>query len=198
MATRLRLLDDDAAAALVAEAAEMRAGLAEEFAAGGVSVADLVYRHELDARYVGQAHEITVPVSGEAGAAEIQDRFEETFERHYGRLDRDKAIEIVNLRVIAEVPARPPALVPLADDIQGTTPGGEALRRTVWIDGAPTGVAAHSRGSLVAGTVLAGPRIIEEMTATTYVPPGWTVTVGSFGELDLNRNPTQTDRQGEQ
>ena len=196
-ATRLRLLDDDAATALVAEAAEMRAGLAEEFAAGGVSVADLVYRHELDARYVGQAHEITVPVSGEAGAAEIRDHFEETFERHYGRLDRDKAIEIVNLRVIAEVPARPPALVPLADDIQGTTPGGEPSRRTVRIDGAPTGVAVQSRGSLAAGTVLAGPRIIEEMTATTYVPQGWTVTVGRFGELDLNRNPTQTDRQGE-
>ena len=196
-ATRLRLLDDDAATALAAEAAEMRAGLAEEFAAGGVSVADLVYRHELDARYVGQAHEITVPVSGEAGAAEILDHFEETFERHYGRLDRDKAIEIVNLRVIAEVPARPPALVPLADDIQGTTPGGEPSRRTVRIDGAPAGVAVQSRGSLAAGTVLAGPRIIEEMTATTYVPRGWTVTVGRFGELDLNRNPTQTDRQGE-
>ena len=196
-ATRLRLLDDDAATALVTEAAQMRAGLAEEFAAGGVSVADLVYRHELDARYVGQAHEITVPVSGEAGAAEIRDHFEETFERHYGRLDRDKAIEIVNLRVIAEVPARPPALVPLADDIQGTTPGGEPSRRTVRIDGAPTGVAVQSRGSLAAGTVLAGPRIIEEMTATTYVAQGWTVTVGRFGELDLNRNPTQTDRQGE-
>ena len=196
-ATRLRLLDDDAATALVTEAAEMRAGLAEEFAAGGVSVADLVYRHELDARYVGQAHEITVPVSGEASAAEIRKHFEETFERHYGRLDRDKAIEIVNLRVIAEVPARPPALVPLADDIQGTTPGGEPSRRTVRIDGAPTGVAVQSRGSLAAGTVLAGPRIIEEMTATTYVAQGWTVTVGRFGELDLNRNPTQTDRQGE-
>ena len=85
----------------------------------------------------------------------------------------------------------------LADDIQGTTPGGEPSRRTVRIDGAPTGVAVQSRGSLAAGTVLAGPRIIEEMTATTYVPQGWTVTVGRFGELDLNRNPTQTDRQGE-
>ena len=36
------------------------------------------------------------------------------------------------------------------------------------------------------------------MTATTYVPPSWSVTVGRFGELDLNRNPRPTDRQGEQ
>ena len=198
MATRLRLLDDGAAAALAAEAAGMRAGLAEEFAAGGVSAADLVYRHELDARYIGQAHEITVPVSGGAGAAEIRERFEETFERHYGRLDRDKAIEIVNLRVVAEVPARPPALVPLAAGVEGAAPAGEPSRRTVRIDGVPTGVAVHTRDSLAAGTVLAGPRIIEEMTATTWVPPSWSVTVGRFGELDLNRNPTPTDRKGDE
>ena len=198
MATRLRLLDDGAAAALAAEAAGMRAGLAEEFAAGGVPAADLVYRHELDARYIGQAHEITVPVNGGADAAEIRERFEEMFERHYGRLDRDKAIEIVNLRVVAEVPARPPALIPLANGVEGAAPTGEPSRRTVRIDGIPTGVAVHARDSLAAGTVLAGPRIIEEMTATTYVPPSWSVTVGRFGELDLNRNPRPTDRQGEQ
>ena len=209
MATRLRLLDDDDDAALAAEAAGMRAGLAEEFAAGGVPAADLVYRHELDARYIGQAHEITVAVSGELGTAEIRARFEETFERHYGRLDRDKAIEIVNLRVVAEVPARPPALVPLADGVEGTArppaltplatcvegtaPAGEPPRRTVRIDGVPTGVAVHARDSLAAGTVLAGPRIIEEMTATTWVPPNWSVTVGRFGEFDLNRSPTPTE-----
>ena len=198
MATRLRLLDDDAAAALAAEAAEMRAGIAEELAAGGVCATSLVYRHELDARYVGQAHEITVSVSAEAGVEEIRNRFEGTFERHYGRLDRDKAIEIVNLRVIAEVPARPPALVPVADGIEGAAAGDDPSRRTVRIDGVPTRVSVHSRRSLAAGTVLAGPRIIEEMTATTYVPTGWTITVGRFGELDLNRNPTPTDRTGDE
>ena len=119
MATRLRLLDEDTAAALAAEAAGMRAGLAEEFAAGGESASELVYRHELDARYLGQAHEITVPVGAGAGVDEISAVFEEIFERHYGRLDRDKPIEIVNLRVIAEVPARPPPLVPLADGAAG-------------------------------------------------------------------------------
>ena len=139
MATRLRLLDDGAAAALAAEAAGMRAGLAEEFAAGGVPAADLVYRHELDARYIGQAHEITVPVNGGGRAR-----------RRFGNASRrcsnattaastaDKAIEIVNLRVVAEVPARPPALIPLAAGVEGAAPTEEPSRRTVRIDGAPT------------------------------------------------------------
>ena len=193
MATRLRLLDEDTAAALAAEAAGMRAGLAEEFAAGGESASELVYRHELDARYLGQAHEITVPVGAGAGVDEISAVFEEIFERHYGRLDRDKPIEIVNLRVIAEVPARPPPLVPLADGAAGSAEDGEPPRRTVRIGGASHSVAVHARGSLAAGIALAGPRIIEEMTATTWVPPGWTVAVGRYGELDLARNPIPTE-----
>ena len=193
MATRLRLLDEDTAAALAAEAAEMRAGLAEEFAAGGESASELVYRHELDARYLGQAHEITVPVGAVAGIDEIRAVFEDIFERHYGRLDRDKPIEIVNLRVIAEVPARPPPLVPLADGVAGSAEDGDPPRRTVRIGGALHNVAVHSRDSLAAGIALAGPRIIEEMTATTWVPPGWTVAVGRYGELDLARTPIPTE-----
>ena len=31
------------------------------------------------------------------------------------------------------------------------------------------------------------------MTATTWVPPSWSVTVGRFGELDLNRSPKPTE-----
>ena len=193
MATRLRLLDDDTAAELAAESGEMRAGLAEEFADSGVDAADLVYRHELDARYLGQAHEITVPVGAGAGVDDIRSRFEEAFERHYGRLDRDKPIEIVNLRVIAEVPARPPALVPIPHAAGGVAAGDEASRRAVRIDGSSHRVAVHPRASLAAGTSLAGPRIIEEMTATTWVSPGWTVTVGRYGELDLTRDLVSTD-----
>ena len=72
MATRLRLLDDDTAGALSAEAAGMRAGLAEEFAGGGVDASDLVYRHELDARYLGQAtklpcRSVRMPASTRSG-----------------------------------------------------------------------------------------------------------------------------------
>ena len=197
MATRLRLLGDDTAAALAAEAAEMRAGLAEEFEAGGVDATDLVHRHELDARYLGQAHEITVPVGAEMDVERIRGRFEEIFERHYGRLDRDKPIEIVNLRVIAEVPARPPALVPLDRTGDAAAAGSAPSSRTMRIDGATHRVAVHPRDSLAAGTSLAGPLVIEEMTATTWVAPGWTVTVGRFGELDLARNPKTTDRQGD-
>jgi N-methylhydantoinase A/oxoprolinase/acetone carboxylase beta subunit len=34
---------------------------------------------------------------------------------------------------------------------------------------------------------VAGPAIVEEMGATTVMPPGWSATVGTWGELVLER-----------
>jgi N-methylhydantoinase A/oxoprolinase/acetone carboxylase beta subunit len=35
--------------------------------------------------------------------------------------------------------------------------------------------------------VIEGPAVIEEMSATTYLPPGWRITVGPIGELRARR-----------
>jgi N-methylhydantoinase A/oxoprolinase/acetone carboxylase beta subunit len=34
---------------------------------------------------------------------------------------------------------------------------------------------------------IAGPAVVEEMGATTVIPPGWSGTVGIWGELVLER-----------
>jgi N-methylhydantoinase A/oxoprolinase/acetone carboxylase beta subunit len=57
----------------------------------------------------------------------------------------------------------------------------------VYFDGAFGPVPVYRRDGLAAGERLAGPAIVEEMGATTVVPPGWTGTVGGFGELTLER-----------
>jgi N-methylhydantoinase A len=41
------------------------------------------------------------------------------------------------------------------------------------------------RSSLAAGSVVKGAAVIEEPTATTFVPPGWIVTVDKSGALIL-------------
>jgi N-methylhydantoinase A len=54
--------------------------------------------------------------------------------------------------------------------------GGEAMRAPV-----------YARDRLPGGVPVTGPAIVEEMGATTVVPPGWTATVGPWGELVLER-----------
>ena len=43
------------------------------------------------------------------------------------------------------------------------------------------------RNRLPGGVALAGPAIVEEMGATTVIPPGWAGAVGAWGELVLTR-----------
>ena len=59
--------------------------------------------------------------------------------------------------------------------------------RVVHFEGEPRRVAVYARERLPGNAALAGPAIVEEMGATTIVPPGWTASVGDWGELMLQR-----------
>jgi N-methylhydantoinase A len=48
-------------------------------------------------------------------------------------------------------------------------------------------VAVHERVRLAADATVIGPAIVEEMGATTVIPPGWVGAVGAWGELVLQR-----------
>jgi N-methylhydantoinase A len=45
----------------------------------------------------------------------------------------------------------------------------------------------YERERLPGGVAVDGPAVVEEMGATTVIPPGWTGTVGVWGELTLTR-----------
>jgi len=47
--------------------------------------------------------------------------------------------------------------------------------------------AVYERERLPHGARFAGPAIVEEMGATTVVPPAWAGSVGAWGELVLER-----------
>jgi N-methylhydantoinase A len=46
----------------------------------------------------------------------------------------------------------------------------------------------YDRAGLVTGDQLPGPAVIEEPTATTFVPVGWTATVDAFLNVLLRRD----------
>ncbi len=130
-------------------------------------------RYMLGVRYLGQSHELTLSTTeprellGGAGV----DRFHEEHRRLYGHASRDHAIEIVVARVEADTACRTLALTP---------PGASAS--TVSHDG------RVMRQSLGRGAALAGPCVITEYSATTYLPAGWRASVGEDGGLWLKRD----------
>ncbi len=171
---------DDALMAQVAVLREaFRHAMDDEFRAEGVATDRLELVTQVDARYLGQAHELTVTVAPDADAAQLRTAFETTFQREYGRLDAGRAVEIVNLRVIGRIPVQPPAIMSPA------SPAAASATRRVHAGAAWHDAPVHQRETLPRGATLAGPAIVEEMSATLFLPPGWSLSVGGRGELDL-------------
>ena len=185
MATVLRPLDDGALEAVRALASRFEHSLARDFAGEGLGGEGLKFRYEVDARYLGQYHEITIAVPKEAGRAALRRLFEEQFLREFGRLDAGRSVELVNFRLIGEASVRIPDPIPVGERSGDTAEA--AGTRPVFLRDAFADCPVFRRAALGAGARLAGPLIVEEMSATLFVPPGWRLAGGTCGELLLTR-----------
>jgi N-methylhydantoinase A len=146
------------------------------------------FRTLVDARYVGQNHEIAVPCDdfSPAGLAPFLERFATVHAREYGYAIPGRDVEIVNCRLqaVGAVPRAP--LNRLEGGGAAPAPVG---RRKVhfgtdgWVD-TPLYLRAH----LGAATRLDGPVIIDEMSSTTVVPPGDVLRVDAIGNLVIEVN----------
>jgi N-methylhydantoinase A len=137
-----------------------------------------------DMRYVGQEHTITIPLRYEGGrvvadVAEIRDAFTQEYEKTFGH-QMDEEVEIVSLRATLRtpLPRRAGEHVASSPDEEPLDAVGEAYSFTEerWI---PFRIVR--RGQLE-GTI-AGPAIILEETATTYLDSGFEATVHDSGSL---------------
>ncbi len=147
------------------------------FAAEGIAARDAATSLVIDMRYVGQNYElpVEVPTSARLPAIDLLKRlFFAAHERSYGHHDPDAPVEIMNLRLTAtgRLPATAP---PKAESKPGACP---VATRCIWFDDrAPVESAVWRREDLGLGTRIEGPAVIEQLDATTLVPPGATANV---------------------
>lgn len=149
----------------------------------GLGVAPEVHRFErqVEARYRGQNFEITVEATPSDTPETLRARFEEAHRAEQGYALPDRAVDAVTLRLKA-------AATPSRDDTQTEAYAVVPRRghkRQIHIGGASCTATIHQREGLTRGTRIEGPAILEEMTATTVVPPGWTAEVLPGGTLIL-------------
>jgi N-methylhydantoinase A len=165
---------------------------ARNFVRIGAPDAALLVQRRAFMRYVGQRHEILVPLPDEAlvtvDLARLRTTFEESYRRQFSRVIPKLEIEALSWSVIVETagsevrPAKPVAEIALADT---------ELSRTRPLLDPGTGHSVDARivrrDDLEIGTTLEGPAVIVENDTSTVLPQGFRLTVNSHAYLIMTR-----------
>lgn len=144
--------------------------------------ADATVSYSVDARYLGQAHEISVAWSPGEGLAVVRGRFDDAHCARNGFERPRDAIEIVAVRGVG---VSVPALT--IEDVSHWRPTEERsdTYRDVRTGEGVVSVRVLDRAALQVGDVIEGPAVIEEVEATTYLDSGETAEVHPSGALEV-------------
>lgn len=132
--------------------------------------------YSVDMRYQGQGYELRIPWRK---SALMLDDFHSAHQRRFGYQHSGKKIEAVTFRVRASLEQRSAALLHPQTGKEMRS-GSEAQ---VIFDEKPVRTVVLTRENLKAGFTSRGPLIVAEYTATTVVPPGWSLSVHPSGSL---------------
>lgn len=148
-------------------------------------------QRSLEMRYVGQVHECTVDIPNfkitEATIGQVKDAFHARHEELYTYAERHSTVEVVNIEstIYGRIEK------PKAPRLQGKGGLQQALKghRDAVFDasGKPVATPVYDGAALGVGVAVAGPAIIEEVTTTIVIEPGWSAALHESGSYLLTR-----------
>ncbi len=149
----------------------------------GFDAAPVTWQRLADARFTGQSSELTVQLPESFGWEQIIEEFTEEHRKTYGHADPRASVQVVNARVKATVQGS--GYVPsLGEDLEPVQNGPQRESRQAYF-GSSAGLMETPvlRRADVSDASINGPVIIDEMDATTVVPPGCSVRLDDSGSL---------------
>jgi N-methylhydantoinase A len=170
---RIDQLDWQKANALLSEMEAEGQALLEK---SGVVPGQISHRREAEIRYVGQGHEIQVPLPAGRLSSDsvttIINSFEEVYRRLYERLSQSVLIEIINWRVTSSGPAPRVRLQVARDEQTAAQTARKGSRKAYFPElGGYHDTAVYNRYGLLPATSFSGPAIVEERESTVIVGP---------------------------
>ena len=139
-----------------------------------------------DARYLGQSHELTIPLRDGPFNEKTVDHLIADFVGEHVRLygyAADAKVELVTLRLTARTTInRPETNYSLTDESQ-TAQKLKGHRRVHFPDAGFVDCPVYERAALSPGEHLHGPAIVEQMDTTTVIFPDQAVECDPFGNL---------------
>jgi N-methylhydantoinase A len=145
----------------------------------------ITFQRQVDARFAGQAFELTVPLPegtlDRAAVEELCQRFEQAHLDRYGHaFSGEFPVEIVNLRLVG---SRPPEGAAELSFERGTPTEPETERVAYFGPAAGCQRTSVINRSHLTETVRHGPLIVEEYEGTAVVPPDCTARLDAVGNI---------------
>jgi N-methylhydantoinase A len=144
----------------------------------------ILVTYSADLRYVGQTHELNIAVPRpytESAHSRLSELLAVRHRREFGHAPGPETpVEMANLRASGigrlDHPPLPPVLA---------APSPEPIARRSayhkeWVD-----TPVYWREGIGRGTRIEGPSIVEQLDATTLIPPGWSAVVDAIGSMVL-------------
>jgi N-methylhydantoinase A len=185
---KLSRFDPTSANALVARlSAEARAVVVPGAAGKAISEARGAFM-----RYVGQGHEILVPIPDRplaaADALELRERFEAAYAQFFSRVIPGAEIEILSWSVVVSTAAERPNPPPVPAPAPAPPPRG---RRHVFEPGLGRMIPmpVYWRPDMAPGARISGPALITEDETTTFVTASFDAAVDGARSIVLLRKP---------
>jgi len=137
----------------------------------------------LDMRYEGQSYEIVVPFDDD-----YVEGFHRLHEQRYGYRNKEKRVEVVNLRVRARGILEKPEF--RRSQVSSEYPPEDAFLGygEVFFDYEPMKTKIFKRERLESGNRVRGPAILVEYSSTIVVPPFAKAVVDEFGNIVMEVN----------
>lgn len=156
--------------------------------AEGISKENSSVEISVDLRYMGQNYELTVNAGlGPWTKKDIQaliERFHKEHERAYGFRSEKSTVQMVNIRATAL--AAMPQVQPLKQDGSSAPQITPFKYREAWWDSKFVETPVFRRSDMLAGTMILGPAIIEQMDSTLLIGPGEKGLVDPYMNLILS------------
>ena len=149
----------------------------------------IVYEKTVDMRYVGQDYTLNIPfnedvITGES-IEELKNAYNEFHKQVYGHNNPNGEIETVNLRMtgtglIDRVIRKPEAEL--------DNPVLKAYKTNkVIFNSNEYETNIYQRAELVPGTKIESPAIIEELSATSVIPPGYDINIDGYRNIIIRK-----------
>jgi N-methylhydantoinase A len=148
----------------------------------------ITFERSVDVRFIGQGSETNIPIPEgnftHVNREVVRSRFDEIYNKLYGRTYPDSPVEFINFKVRASLPERLlrlPKREKTVDSIEDAVKGHRQAYSGIAGDYIPYTV--YDRYKLFPDARLQGPAIIEERESTVIVGEDASVSVDEFGFL---------------